>query len=97
MSDSSTTEGMLADLMDRIIEEAKIYKEQLDNGLTGVPAGKTSLTDEQFRIWFTQMAAKDPDWVHALQYVENGPKELYRYERVMGIGPYMEGQNGNTG
>lgn len=91
MSEILTTEGQLADLLERITGVAQQYADDLDNALTGTPLGYTPLPDNLYVPWFLGMVEKNPNWVQALEFVEGGPNELHRFERIVGLGPYAKG------
>lgn len=83
----------IKDIVARVIEQDIAFRQRYISQWGGPPYGYgRTLTDEQFRVWFQSMVARDPDWTRALPYLKDatltknaGSEELKRYQKVAGI------------
>lgn len=81
----NTAERQL-DVMERVIAKAERYKGAMrETVLSGVPFGHSRLTDEQWRVWFSTLLAKNPWKLLWLPVIENGPEQLKRYSKITGV------------
>lgn len=79
------SEERIKDTFAKVEAMAKVWEENIAVHLGGTPYGQRLPNDEQFVAWFQLMRARDPDWVRALPYIENGTKELLRYLKLTGL------------
>lgn len=76
----------------------KQWHEDFDRHATGLPYGAQHMTNEQHAAWFFEMMKRYPPepwitpegqtvtlspWLLALQHVEDGVKEMRRFNRTM--------------
>ena len=78
---------MDAEFMKLVEEKTTDLAEQawknLEAQYEGDAPGMHHMNDLEHRVWFEMMAAKDPNWVMALQYVPGGNAEVSRYLKTV--------------
>ena len=75
----------LLDVMQRVVEKDKAYREEMSEMLSGAPFGHKRLNDEEWMAWFSGWVAKNPWRLTWLPVIENGPEALRRYSRITGV------------
>ena len=71
-------------LIQRVIEKRKAEAEALSEAIKGAPMRHKEPNDEEFVVWFDQMAIANPNWVPALEYCRGGPEMVKRYINLAG-------------
>ena len=75
----------LLDVMQRVVEKDKAYREEMSEMLSGAPFGHKRLNDEEWMLWFSGWVAKNPWRLTWLPVIENGPEALRRYSHITGV------------